>query len=525
MERGIIPKSQEERERLVSKIKKLAERCRFRPTYHFRCPGGWMNDPNGTIYYNGEYHLFYQHYPYSEKPGQMHWGHAKSKDMVHWNHLPIAIYPSEEFGEMECWSGCCVINKEKGIPTITYTSIGKNWPKEYDASQWSAISTDGMLTWTKIPENPVMTKDLFLKAGIIIEDWRDPYIWQEDEEYFAVSGGRIKSSIPNMPYIPAASLYSSKDLKKWWYVGILCDGTSGAGKPGKVKNSPIGGSAREITTGENWECPNFFPLDRQNKIYCLLVSPYSRVQYAVGIYENHKFIPNYWAVFDFGSVYYATNTYLTPDGRTVVMGWIQKGGEGGWDGLTSLPRVVELDPVSGLRITPAKELQALRASHISVGNIKLSDDSYIQLEEIVKDLVQYREIIARSSRRLELIANIMVLELKPENRDEASFGIKIFDPEGVRPALSNEIGINYEESLIYNGTEHGYINLQDQKEFLFHIFLDNSVIETFLNYKYGITSRVYPQPESAPKIGFFANKCKIIVNRLDIWNLKAIWEK
>lgn len=513
MERGKIPKSNEERIHLIKETQSLAEQCRLRPTYHFRCPGGWMNDPNGTIYFNGEYHLFYQHYPYSEKPGQMHWGHAKSKDMVHWEHLPIAITPSEDKGEMECWSGCCV--NDNGTPTIIYTSIGKKWPKEYDASQWSAISKDGMVTWKKVPENPIMTKDLFINAGIEIEDWRDPYVWHEEGEWYAVLGGRIKSALKDIPYLPAASLYTSKDLRSWKFNGILCDGISGAGKPGKIKNSILGGSAKEITTGENWECPNFFPMDIHNQIYCLIVSPHSRVQYALGIYKNHKFTPHFWGVFDFGSVYYATNTYLTPDGRTVVMGWIQRGGEGGWDGLTSIPRVVELNPTEGLKITPACELQSLRETHISLSKTEVPEDNTINLEN--------PEILEKSSRRLEIIASITLTELKPKNRDEASFGVKIFQPDEIRPSLGNEIGINYEENLFYNGMEHGYIDLNNQKEFLFHIFLDNSVIETFLNYKYCLTSRIYPNDGAKPNIGFFAKKCKIIIKSLDIWNLKKIF--
>lgn len=100
----------------VEKARPKAEQDPYRPEYHFLPPAQWMNDPNGTIFYKGEFHVFYQHNPYGTSWGHMHWGHAKSKDLVHWEHLPIALAPSKEKGEKHCFSGCCIING--GTPTI-----------------------------------------------------------------------------------------------------------------------------------------------------------------------------------------------------------------------------------------------------------------------------------------------------------------------------------------------------------------------------------------------------------------------
>src|ERR1041385_537002 len=90
-----------------------------RPLYHFRPAALWMNDPNGPIYYQGYYHLFYQLNPYADTWGHMHWGHARSRDLVHWQHLPIALWPSEELGEEHVFSGCATLTA-KGQPTIFY---------------------------------------------------------------------------------------------------------------------------------------------------------------------------------------------------------------------------------------------------------------------------------------------------------------------------------------------------------------------------------------------------------------------
>ena len=94
----------------------------YRPQYHFRPPANWMNDPNGTLYHDGYYHLFYQHNPYRPRWGRIHWGHARSKDLVHWEHLPIALAPDPGWKEVHCFSGCCVIAPD-GTPTIFYTNI------------------------------------------------------------------------------------------------------------------------------------------------------------------------------------------------------------------------------------------------------------------------------------------------------------------------------------------------------------------------------------------------------------------
>jgi beta-fructofuranosidase len=83
-----------------------------RPVYHFRPPAQWMNDPNGVIFHEGWYHIFYQHNPYGDNWGHMHWGHARSRDLVDWDHLPIALWPSLELGEEHCFSGCATVDAD-----------------------------------------------------------------------------------------------------------------------------------------------------------------------------------------------------------------------------------------------------------------------------------------------------------------------------------------------------------------------------------------------------------------------------
>jgi len=104
-----------------------------RPVYHFHPPANWHNDPNGTIFYRGWQHLFYQFNPYGATWGHMHWGHARSRDLVNWEHLPIALAPSEASGETAVFSGAAILTRD-GEPRIFYTSIGNRAPEQWMAT-------------------------------------------------------------------------------------------------------------------------------------------------------------------------------------------------------------------------------------------------------------------------------------------------------------------------------------------------------------------------------------------------------
>ena len=125
---------------------------RYRPLYHYQPPANWMNDPNGTIFWNGWYHLFYQHRPYDSGPpnpadGSCHWGHAASKDLIHWTDLPVALAPTPEGPDNRgCASGNTVINE--GVPTLIYYGIY--------GGICTATSDDDMITWEKSPYNPCL---------------------------------------------------------------------------------------------------------------------------------------------------------------------------------------------------------------------------------------------------------------------------------------------------------------------------------------------------------------------------------
>jgi len=124
----------------------------YRGSFHLLPPIGWMNDPNGFVYFRGEYHLFYQFYPYDSVWGPMHWGHAKSKDLLHWEELPVALAPSESYDKDGCFSGSAIVKDDKLY--LLYTGHVDDEEKREEA-QCLAVSTDG-ITFEKLPTNPVI---------------------------------------------------------------------------------------------------------------------------------------------------------------------------------------------------------------------------------------------------------------------------------------------------------------------------------------------------------------------------------
>ena len=191
---------------------------RHRPAYHFTAAGGWMGDPNGLIYHDGLYHVMYQHNPDTvdflgndtwrkmEKVpwgpaanpgvpkgiwglywGNVHWGHAVSRDLVHWEHWPVAISPTPDgYDPGGCFSGVTVIHD--GVPTIVYSSITKTPASGIRSlrAQSIATSSDGMRTWTKYPGNPVLA-DVPDTSGLM-HAWHDPHVWQEEDTWYMAVG-------------------------------------------------------------------------------------------------------------------------------------------------------------------------------------------------------------------------------------------------------------------------------------------------------------------------------------------------
>ncbi len=277
----------------------------YRPQIHFSPKTNWINDPNGMVYHNGVYHLFYQHHPYSAIWGPMHWGHATSRDLVHWKREPVAIFP-DSLGTI--FSGSAVVDKNNT------SGFGKNGQAPLVAifthhdekaekagrndfqNQSLAYSLDNGKKWIKYSGNPVLRS-----PGIT--DFRDPKVmWYELQ----------KKWVMTLATKDRITFYSSPDLKTW------------------SKESEFGKDAG--AHGGVWECPDLFSLDDNGKkVWVLIVSinpggpnKGSATQYFIGDFDGKNFTASHtdtrWI--DYGPDDYAGITWSNTGNRRIFLGWM-----------------------------------------------------------------------------------------------------------------------------------------------------------------------------------------------------------
>ena len=200
----------------------------MRQTYHLMGPCGWINDPNGLIYYRGQYHFFYQFNPYSGFWGKMHWGHAVSDDLLHWTQLPMALAPSEPYDDHPqggCFSGSAI--EKDGKLYVAYTGTA-NHGNGFVQTQNIAISEDGV-HFTKYEGNPVIEAP----SGVPTDYFRDPKMWEHEGLYYMVVGAQRDGKAQ-------ALLYRSENLLDWEFLNVMHESRG--------------------EWGYMWECPDFFPL-------------------------------------------------------------------------------------------------------------------------------------------------------------------------------------------------------------------------------------------------------------------------
>lgn len=344
----------------VRKAIPVAESDSERPDYHFRPPAQWNNDPNGTIYYQGWHHLFYQHNPYDSVWGHMHWGHARSRDLVNWEHLPIALWPSLEKGEDHVFSGGAIAGP-RGRPLLFYTSIGKR-----DPEQWLATPKDDeLLVWGKYPGNPVLS--LNHHGATKVYEWRDPFPFREAGRTFLVAGGNLDPRGSQA----SVQLYEAEnaELTRWKYRGVLFR------HPDK--------------SAWNIECPNFFKVGKK---WVLLISPHRPVEYFVGDFDaaRGRFHPETQGVLDPGDSY-ASNISYDEKGRCILWLWGRTPRGRGWNSVMVMPRVLTIGADGHPRQNPAPEFAVLRGTERTVAPRRL-DDQGVSLQD------------AASGKRLEIEA-------------------------------------------------------------------------------------------------------------------------
>jgi beta-fructofuranosidase len=451
-----------------------------RPQFHLMPAKNWMNDPNGPIYFNGNYHMFCQYNPRAAVWGDMSWYHSVSPDMIHWKHLPIAMTPTpdspDSFG---CFSGSAIQVGQRVYQIYTGTKIA---PKELatirdgedriQESQCVAYSDDPLLIkWTKMPK-PIIPLP---PAGMKITGFRDPSAWKQGDWYYMTVGSGV-AEIGG-----CVLLYRSReiaDAQSWEYMHELTSGKWDGKK-----------TANPCDDGEMWECPDFFALDGR---HVLIYSTLGKVFWQSGELDTAemKFHPKKTGELDLGA-FYAPKTQLDADGRRILWGWIKEERSddamraAGWSGMMSLPRVLNLDKEGSLVVTTLPELDKLRA-----GSIYFREDQ-ATLPGASGEVL----FTAASADKLEL-----TLKDGAKNLLHASYS-------GERHCWT----VGDKEVLLEAGDSPS-----------FHAFVDASVVEVILSKRIGYTRRFYFEGSTAPEIKVEASSVAGNGLTLKAWKVSPI---
>ncbi len=441
----------------------------YRPQFHFTSQTNWLNDPNGLVYYAGEYHLFFQHNPLGVDWGNMTWGHAVSTDLVHWKQLPDAIKP-DKLGTI--FSGSAVIDENNtsgfggsGQPPMVamYTAAGDTSPesKGVPFTQCIAYSNDKGRSFTKYAGNPVLPH--------IVGGNRDPkLIWFEPSHKWTLA-----LYLDGDEY----GLFTSTDLKQWKQIQ-------------KIK---MPGSS---------ECPDFFPIKVKNEETQKWVLTGANAHYLVGDFDGDMFKPDGAPqTSDTGANYYAVQTYSgipAKDGRRIQIAWMSGGKypEMPFNQQMSFPCELTLHWFSeGLRLCrmPVKEIQGLYASTHKQGHMLLAADQPMEGLNSNKGPVD------------------VSVEFDPGQ--SAAVGFKI-QGETIR-YNSREQTITCLGRTTPLPPENGKVRLR--------LLVDRSSIELFGNDgKVSMTSCFLPPPGST-EFTLFSEGASVQVSSLVIHSLKSAW--
>ena len=333
------------------------------PLYHLTGGIGWINDPNGFSVYRGEVHLFFQYHPYSTAWGPMHWGHVKSRDLIRWERLPAALAPDMPYDRDGCFSGSA-IELEDGRHLLMYTGVRKDVQPDGSVREFQTqcLAFGDGLEYEKYAGNPVIDAAL-LPPGGDTHDFRDPKLFREDGRFFAVMGNRCPDGCG------AVLLYESDDALRWRLRGEL--------------------AASRGERGRMWECPDLFRLDGTD---VLVVSPQemrpeepefiegNTTLCLLGRFDREacRFEAAHEQTLDYGLDFYAPQSLLLPDGRRVLIAWMQYWESAGWcpEGLPfygqmTVPR--ELFIRDGrVYQRPVRELEACRGAKTAFRGLRLS---------------------------------------------------------------------------------------------------------------------------------------------------------
>ena len=448
-----------------------------KPAFHVAAPVGWINDPNGFSWYQGQIHLFYQYHPYTTEWGPMHWGHSVSDDMIHWKNMPSVLAPDQEYDKRGCFSGSAT--EKDGKHVLIYTGVSnvqmENGSIQERQNQCIAYG-DGEI-YVKSPQNPVITGDM-LPADCSKIDFRDPKVWKKGKNYYLIVGNK------NSEQKGQVVLFSSKNLEKWKFETVLAENSTGQ-------------------IGTMWECPDFFELDGKYVAAGAWMchrdeaGRYQMTRCYTGTFDGDRFKTEHQQWYDFGSNFYAVQSF-EHGGRRIAIGWISDFyGEHrvkptGACGSFSLPRELHMEQ-GRLFTEPVKECYGLLKERIfavsgqDVPPVIVPGNSFFVKIKLGDD----RDFLVTLAREGD---DALYLERK----------------NGVTSLVSTRKEVS-EVRFPSDVSAVRYVE----------IFMDRRVAEVYLNHGEAAGTKLFYQESTRGHLeaDFAAGSLK----RLEVWTMESIW--
>ncbi|WP_419883599.1 glycoside hydrolase family 32 protein [Peribacillus sp. B-H-3] len=465
-------KSMTAKERM--ELERLVSASIWRQNYHIQPMHGLLNDPNGFVWYNGRYHLFYQWFPFGAVHGMKHWFHTESSDLVNWENKGGALEPEFSFESHGIYSGSGYVHNDSLHLFYTGNSRDDEWNRH--SSQCLAVM-DELGKITKL-NKPIIEK----QPKGYTEHFRDPKVWEEKGKFYMVVGAQRED------LTGCVLLYESSDLIQWSWLGEI-----------RTK-------AREF--GYMWECPDYFTIENHG---VLLFSPQGLQPegdsfqniFQSGVWvgkplnlENGQFLHGDFQELDAGFDFYAPQTTLSPDGRRLMVGWMglpdieYPTDTEGWAHCLTIPREVMIKD-NLLCQRPVRELKEMR---------KTESRSVMMLSN------ELRNPGLLSGESYEMIVNIEL-----GNARRAGMKLRVGKGEETLiylDAKNQKVVLDRTDSGTKFAQEYGSVRQKDysKNNIRLHIFMDNSSIEVFINEgEIVFTSRLFPRKDSQG-IQFFAEE-------------------
>jgi len=423
-----------------------------RPRYHAMPPRAWTNEPHGLVRWRGQYHLFYQKNTNGPYWGHIHWGHMTSPDLLRWTEQPMALTPEPGPDSEGCWSGSAIVANDRIV--LVYTGgDGKR------ASICMASSEDG-LHFTKHPGNPVIDAP---PSSVGVKEFRDPFLWKEGTEYRMIIGSGI-SDVGG-----TALLYRSHDLTSWSYVKPLLIGD-------------------KANSGVFWEMPVFIKIgDRHVLIVCEVPG---RASYWVGTWENDEFtvLSSTPQRLDLFNHFLSPTPYVDENGRAIAIGiapetrasietW-----QAGWAHLYGLPRELTLDTSGNLQQRPIAELSTRFIPLVSVEQKQPLKQTWTAFESTGT----CANIRVRVERNVS-DAIVIALRRSPDRQEETLLRYDWRNAELTLDRSKSSINIH----TVRNVQRVAYVT-RTQGAIELDVYLDESVLDAFVDGEECFTSRIYP---------------------------------